>query len=482
MNALARRGRVRMIPALILLHEDAAVLERACVLFATAQRRDWIDRARRLLSDGRERVRTAAARALAAQRELRAGDLGGDASPRMRGYAALYVALESGREDVAADPTLARILGRDAADETPNETSQTHDEERLGVLSAIADAPKMARLRPVLDALAARGVASREARTELARAAMTQQAASAIPVLVAELGAREGREAVRAALLSFGSLGLAALRAALERPDNPRALRMHIPASLARFGTRAAVDLLLDTIEKDVDGLVRYKAIRALGRVVADRALRVDRRRLEGLAWKNLVEHFRLLGLRAPFDSSPLHAPTGILERDPTERLLVGILNDKLRQSLERAFRLLKIAHPHEDIHRVHRAYLSDDRRERDNAAEFVDALLRGRDQAALRRLLAMVGEASSVVDLVERAEELLRDSSPGTRPRTRPNTREEALARLASDGDATVAALARLHEAAASGKAVAETIGSRDRPRVELTLRSSVQEAGSHG
>jgi len=41
------------------------------------------------------------------------------------------------------------------------------------------------------------------------------------------------------------------------------------------------------------------------------------------------------------------------------------LLDDKLRQSLERTFRLLKIAHPYQDIHRVNIALTSKDLRAR---------------------------------------------------------------------------------------------------------------------
>jgi HEAT repeat protein len=196
---------------------------------------------------------------------------------------------------------------------------------------------------------------------------------------------REGREAVARALVTLGPPALKALRAVVSDRDSPRAQRAHFPSSIARFGTREAANVLLDVIETDADGLVRYKAIRALGQLVDATRLRVDRLHIESLALASLKEHFRVLGLRSRLDATPWYRPSATERRAPTEMLLIGLLDDKLRQSLQRAFRLLRIANPREDLHRVHNAYLSDNRRARAAAAEFLDTMLRRSKQALLR-------------------------------------------------------------------------------------------------
>jgi hypothetical protein len=200
--------------------------------------------------------------------------------------------------------------------------------------------------------------------------------------------------------------------------------------------------------------------------MVADGRVKVESARAERLALANLVEHFRLLGLRAPLDASPLHVATPASPRPATERLLVGLLDDKLRQSLERTFRLLKIAQPREDIHTVNTAALSSDKRTRANAAEFLDTLLRRRDQTTLRLLLGVVTEELSTRERVARAASVC-----GTSP---PATREEAVIRLTHDSDPTLVALAELHAGAMAGHATQVVIASRssDRPPVALATR----------
>jgi len=458
MNALARRGREKLIPALILLHEDDAVVIRALALFAATERTDWIWRARRLLADPRESIRMAAARALAMHGRLEVGDLAEDTSPRVRSYAALHRVLADATADPLDDPRVA---------ETLKESGKVGDEIRLGLLSAIGDAPPSDRLSGLLAILARGASASHEWTERLAKAVASQKAQSLVPLLVSRLSLREGREAVRLALVTFGRAAMDEVSSALRDGSRARHLRVHLPNTLARFGTRAAAELLLECVEAERDGLVRYKAIRGLGRLVGERGVATGRVRVERLSYTNLVEHFRLLALRTPFESQPPAGPRSLAAGAPTERLLTGLLDDKLRQSLERSFRLLKIAHPREDIHSVQIAGVSDDRTARANAAEYLDTLLHRRDQRPLRDLLRVVTDSLSPSERVRRAQALVALVAPATL--------DEALALLMRDSDATLVALATLHAATLAGQQaqVAISTGSRDGASLELTTRA---------
>jgi HEAT repeat protein len=298
-----------------------------------------------------------------------------------------------------------------------------------------------------------------------------------IPSLIARLSLQEGREAVRSALVSFDRDALDAIRSALHDPALERAVRNQLPTTLARFGSKQAADLLLEIIEGEGDGLVRYKAIRGLGRLVAEHKLGVDRVRIERLAYANLLEHLRLLGFRAVFEAAPpaFAGPSG---RQPTKRLLVRLLDDKLRQSLERTFRLLKIAYPNEDFHRIHIACLSDDKRARANATEFLDAFFHRRDQHPLRALLR------AVTDDLPIAERVLRTVSLTTK--VTPATESEALVLLIDDADRAVAALARLHAASVAGEPMSVVIDSQAGTPVELSTNRArtapaVEDRGPH-
>lgn len=450
MNALARRGHGRLIPALLLLHEDEAVQVRALGIFAASEREDWVSRGRRLLSDPRRSVRTAAARALAMRGRLKAGDVAGDADPRLCAYAALHQSLSSGDKDPLDDPLVAEQLDRPGVE---------GEEARLGLLDVIVDAKWNDRVSRLLMELESRAANSREWTEGLAKAAAFQEVRALIPHIVSRLVLGETREIVRAALVSFGRPALEELWVALLDPTRERRLRVQLPNTLARFGTKTAAELLLQCIETERDGLVRYEAIRGLGRLTADGRLAVDRVRVERLAHANLVEHFRLLGLRAPFVTSA--RPTR--GSSTTQSLLVGLLDDKLRQSLERTFRLLKVAHG-DDIRRAQIAIQSKDGRMRANAGEFLDALLRRRDQGPLRELVLLVADDLSMVERVARGAPLARTSPP--------KTAEEAVRAMIEDTDSTLAALASLHAAAVAGKPARVIIrgGRGQRPPVELS------------
>jgi hypothetical protein len=299
------------------------------------------------------------------------------------------------------------------------------------MLAAIGDAPPTPALARLLLALGAGASAAAEHTELLARAAARQRDARVIPCLVERLASRDGREAVRAALVAFGDDGLDAVWWALRDARRPRSFRIHVPKTVARFGTQIAAEHLLENVETEEDGLVRYKSILALEILVGQRRVTVDRARVERLAHAALVRHFRVLGARVALDEPTADAPC------TAERLLAGLLDDKARQSLERAFRLLAIAHPREDFRRLRIACLSDDPYTRANAGELLDALMRRRDEQGLRALLRLVTDDLPASERAARAARLLAHGVP--------TAREAALAALAHDRDATVAALARL-------------------------------------
>ena len=296
---------------------------------------------------------------------------------------------------------------------------------------SIRDSPPTPALSRLLLALSVWPVQLPEHTELLALAAARQHDARMVPPLVELLSAREGREAVRAALVSFGEDALQAVWWALRDTKRPRRFRIHVPKTIGRFGTREAAEYLLENIETEEDGLVRYKSIRALELLVAQRRIPLDCARVERLAQDALVRHFRLLAQRTTLGAPPVvdgHAPAA-------DRLLVGLLDDKLAQSLERAFRLLAIAHPREDFRRLRHACSSSDPYMRANAGELLDALMRHRDQQPLRALLRLITDDLPPSERAARAVPLAGRPMPGGRA--------EALSALMHDHDPVVARLA---------------------------------------
>lgn len=423
LDVLAQRNREKLIPALILYHDSDLVLFRALEIFSVSDREDWIPLGERLLSHPQESVRIAAVRALAqhgvASALARATE---DASTTVQAYAELYLALRSNEEDLARHPRLAPMV-------TANDAA-SHSKRRV-LLTAIADAadPRAASL--VLAIAKSKSFGKTELDVVLlARAMKSLHDPRYIPFCIAQLGTRPGREAIRQALVAMQEPALSALEAALVDPKTERRVRTHLPRTIADFGTQEACDFLMARLLDERDGFVRYKVLRGLGHIVASHDVKVDRSKVEMEARRNLVEHLRLTAHRVAIENG-----SGAAALTPSEQLLVGLLDNKQMQSLERAFRLLKIAHRREDIHRVHSAARSHDKRARSNAGEFLDTLLAGRSQRELRELFRLVVDDIDSATRIRRAAPYL-----GAIPRDR----EQALAALAQDRDTGIATLSR--------------------------------------
>jgi hypothetical protein len=271
------------------------------------------------------------------------------------------------------------------------------------------------------------------------------------------LGEREGRGAVREALVELGEVSLAALALAFDDPATPARVRSHIPRTVSRFETQAAADLLLDWLDSERPGALRYKALRGLGRLVAETRLRVERTRIDQQIKSNLLSYLRMLALRVPLAARP-EAARGARSL----RLLVGLCDDKLEQSLERVFRLLQIRHKHEDLRSVYFAVRSGERVRRAHALELLDVLTVPREGSALsqqvRQLLLLCVDDLSVGERLERARPFLPDQ---------PQSLAAALSALVNDRDETLAAFAAYHAlevgSAELEGAVAEAL--RERP-----------------
>jgi hypothetical protein len=339
-------------------------------------------------------------------------------------------------ENLTDDPRIVEALRQDGG-------------ALAGVLAAVADSDPSPRVSHLLLTLADHpGPKPNPWANLLARAAVRQGEVGMIPRLLEGMTRWQDRETVRGALVALGDPAFDQVAAALEDTNGSRSLRVHLPQTLGRFGTPAAAAKLLDLVEREPDGLVRYKALRALGRLVADYRLEVDRGSIARCVHANLVAYFSLLGTRiglgSPRDVSP-GAPL------TTFRLFAGLLDDKLRQSVERIFRLLKIAHPKEDIHRVYLACLGADKRARANASEFLDAILWRRDERGLRALIRILSDDLSPEAQADRAAPHL-----GLTP---PRSHDEAVEVALADADLKVAALAALYATTTGADTLAASV-----------------------
>jgi HEAT repeat protein len=295
------------------------------------------------------------------------------------------------------------------------------------MLAAIADAPRTPALWPLLRRLAQpRGSAM---KTELLAGAAARQGDSLlIAPLVSLLSVREGREAVRAALVALGDAALDEVTRTMRDPSSERRLRLHMPKTLARFANRQAAERLLEGIERDPDSLVRYKSIRALRLLVTENRIPVDRVRMERLCHADLEKHFQAIGLRVALE-------TATTEGGATRALVLEFLKERAANALERAFQELQIAHPRQGVHHAYLAWRSGDPYVRANATELLEALLPHADQKKLRELFHLATDDLPLVQRAERARPLVPKMV---------RTPDEAIDALVHAHNAMLAALGR--------------------------------------
>jgi hypothetical protein len=212
--------------------------------------------------------------------------------------------------------------------------------------------------------------------------------AGAVGFLIAMLAHRDARAEAQQAIVAVGPTALSALAEALSDGSTPVAVRRHLPLTIQRFGTAEAAAILTGQLAVEKDGPTRFKIVRGLGRMRAvDPDLALDEAPLRTYARASADRVLELIAWR-------LALPEGAeLE------LLITLLREKERHSLERLFRILGLLYPHVEMHAVYRSLRRGDQRRREAAAEVLAHVLDGDLRQAVQLL----------VDELEDAERLRR-------------------------------------------------------------------------
>lgn len=423
MNVLAERKRARLIPALILHHNEETVLIRALELFAATDRKDWFPLGERLLEHTSPRVRQAALRAFA-----RAGvapllqRIATHADPTLRAFAALYLAqLED--KPLPGDPLCWELFRDDDEDHTL----------KLAFIETLAAHPPSDATRILLGL--ARLPALLSAVTESLELVGDE---SSIPFLISRLPFAEERLSARRGLVRLAEPAFQALRRAILDETSARRVRIHIPRSIAAFGTPAAVTLLVALMTGDKEGLVRYKALRGLGQLARETSLVIEvKPTLEELK-RNALEYLRLFSARTAIEQDTGDKPRLAV------KLVIELLDDKIQQSFDRIARLLQLVHRGDDVRTIFSALMGADSRQRGRAIEFLDALIRGlgREADDVAALLRLVVDDLPASERAARAAELVGVFASA----------QDTLAQLSEDSDAILRDLA-VHAITVLGK-----------------------------
>jgi AAA family ATP:ADP antiporter len=186
-----------------------------------------------------------------------------------------------------------------------------------------------------------------------------------VPELLDRLAHHELRVESVKALGEFGDTIVGALRDHLGDPKVSIEGRREVPAILARIGSQASADVLMENLlESDIT--LRFRIISALNKLRHSHPeIQADASMLENILAAEIMGHYR---------SFQILDKLGISESsDPVAKALT----EAMQQELERIFRLLGLLHPHLDVHSAYLGLQSKNVSVHDNALEFLDNVLK---------------------------------------------------------------------------------------------------------
>jgi ATP:ADP antiporter, AAA family len=417
LELLEREGKAKLVPALILHHPSAVVVERALSLFARTERKKVVHILDRLLYHDAARVRSAAVTArsmLAHDEALLKRRLASESSAAVRATLVVNLAC-SGAGEFGADLD-AFVAGGDAEVHRALACAVAlrRADAQGGVLIRIAESPD-----PQVQVAAIRAMGA----LEHPRFA---------PSLIRRLADEATRGEAETALVALGRPGIDALGEALEGGILDEAILWHVPKAIRRFDPRSAAVTLQRAMATVESGMLRYRIIRALQQIVSrDPDAPLDRARLEAVAVETVARAFRLLEMRVMLTRG---AASEAWRRTPGHELLVTLLADKERHAIGRLFGLLRLLHPREDFDAIHRGALAAPGAARASAVELLGHLL----SAPLRRAVVLLVGDGPDEDRLRAASTLHEQRSLGY---------DAVLSRLRASGSAALDDAAGFHQ-----------------------------------
>ncbi|TFH32866.1 MAG: hypothetical protein E4H00_00370 [Myxococcales bacterium] len=415
-----RHGKADLIPVLVLYHPSPAVRSRALEAFADAGDRRFIPVARRMLSDEDPDIRAAALRALTAvvpSRELLEERLDLEASIVRATALVGLLSLNHGLENSGA-------LSASKLDEWTT-SGNPHTQ------SSLARAIRHEGGRVFHETLIKLIESDDDSvRLETLRAMAGSPDARYLPHLLPLLGNSDLRAAARSAVTAIGPEALVALDEALGDPSTPRKVRRRIPHTIILFESQDAADILLHHLKQELEGGVRLKILRALGRLRGTQpSMVLDDTLLEEQLRESLLRMVQLLQWRAAIEIN------GTADTSDAELLRVA-LQDKERATLERAFGLMGLRHPEENFTLVWRGVTSDNARLQAAGQEVLDAALPGSFREAVL----------AIVDDGEPPARRARVAAAALGATVRPLSHQEAVMEMMQDRSEVIRGIAAHH------------------------------------
>lgn len=367
MEVLVRENKPHLIPALILYHPSPEVVRHALAIFTATKRTSALHVIDRILDHPDPEVRIAAIGARSVidldERALRL-KLSDEESPEVR--AAIMVNLIASRA----------IVGSDAADNLDAILEHGSPATKLALADAIGQ-----RAAADFDDTLRRLAGDRDLEVKIQAAAAMEQVGLADD-LVALLIDESIRSLVSGHLASLGDAGLRAAARALASKETPILVRRELPRVLSIMEPARAAEVIFERLSVDPDGLVRYRLLRALERLVKrEPMLQLDLEALDRAIEQTVARAYRYLDRRLSLERGATEVPA---RKTEGHVLLVDMLDDKRVHAIERAFKLLALARPEGDFMTIYRSLQSGRADLRASGVELCENLLKNPLRAAL--------------------------------------------------------------------------------------------------
>jgi ATP:ADP antiporter, AAA family len=399
LDLLAAHGRGRLVPPLLLYHDDPEVRRRTLEILREQGRREATPLIERRLGDDSPEVRAEAIRALAFFQGRDACELMlprlGEAEASVRAAAVACLANNGGEEMAERAQEVLEEMLQDA-----DSTTRAEAAKALGAITDHRFEGHLVRLLYDPDSQVV-GQAIGAVRRRVAREGYNPLY---VATLVSLLQRRRLKHEAREALVAFGEEVIPALLHFTNDPEEPLWVRRALPRTLARIGTAEAARALLDGLAGAGDAFLRRKLIEALGdmREVLDaddlrERVELAMQREAGaylsafgaLAALGLDGKGRLEGARIVWDGEV---------REPT--LLDQLLAERMEESLANMFGLLALVLEPRHVWAAHRSLTDGQPALRSHALEYLDNSVAG----DLRRHLMAVVDDLPPEDRLRRA------------------------------------------------------------------------------
>lgn len=361
LQLMVEQGRVRIIPALILYHPSPEVVADALEIFSHSDRDDFLHITDRLLDHEYAAVRAAALRSRISRRpdEALLRRKVEVTCPVVKATALVGLSGHGYAREGEADSYFEEIItdGSDIAKEALAHAVGFRPGPQFDdVLLRLAETP------------------SAMVRQSVARSMAAQPSDRYLPSLLGMLAERDLRGAVRDTLVKMGEPAFLYLAAAFEDETQPEAIRRHLPRTLTRFEPVRAAPVLVARLADERDGVVRYKILRGLGRLVEDTpSLKLDEKPLHLMTERMVKRAYRLIDWRLSLERGVEETPAYETE---AHRLLVKLLHDKEANAIESLFRLLALLYRHANLATIYRGLRNDRSDVRSSSLELIEHTL----------------------------------------------------------------------------------------------------------